>query len=179
MEAIFTTVKPKQPRWYQEPWLLLVIGGPLIVVVASIFTAFLAYKGADHVIAPDYYKRGLAINQDIRRNLVARERGLEGALMIDESTRAITLKLSGQGELPPTLTMSLSRAAGKGNDEIVLKVRLVQSDTGVYLGKLELPTSVNASEAAMWQLSLDGGDWRLASGWYGSIHARVAIKPAA
>src|SRR4051812_16446363 len=125
MEAIFTTVKSKQTRWYKEPWLLLVLGGPLIVIVASIYTAILAYRGADHVIAPDYYKRGLAINQDIRRDLVARDRGMEAALQIDQSTHAVTLKLAGQGELPPILMLNLARAAGKGNDEIVLKVRLV------------------------------------------------------
>jgi hypothetical protein len=179
MEAIFTTVKTKQKRWYQEPWLLLVIGGPCIVIVASIYTAILAYRGADHVIAPDYYKRGLAINQDIRRDLVARERGLEAALQIDQSTRAVTLKLAGQGELPPTLALNLARAAGKGAEEIVLKVRLVRSGAGVYLGKLNMPASLDAGEAAMWQVNLDGGDWRLASAWYGPVHAAVAIKPAA
>lgn len=179
MEAIFTTVKPKQKRWYQEPWMLLVLGGPAIVVVAALYTAFLAYKGADHVIAPDYYKRGLAINQDIHRDLAARERGLQGALQIDESTRAVTFKLSGKGELPATLTLNLSRAAGKGTEEIAFKVRLVQSEAGVYVGKLDLPASLNAGESALWQVNLDGGDWRLTSGWYGPVHAAVAIKPAA
>jgi hypothetical protein len=159
--------------------MLLVLGGPVIVIVAAIYTAFLAYKGADHVIAPDYYKRGLAINQDIRRDLVARERGLAGALQIDESTRAVTFRLSGKGELPPTLTLNLSRAAGKGTEEIVVKVPLVQSEAGVYAGRLNLPPSLNGAESAMWQVNLDGGDWRLATGWYGPVHAAVAIKPAA
>lgn len=179
MEAIFTTVKPKQNRWYREPWMLLVLGGPLIVIMASLYTGYLAYSGADHVIAPDYYKRGLAINQDIRRDLAARERGLEAALQIEQSTRAVTLKLAGQGELPPMLTMNLSRAAGKGNEEIVFKVQLVQSGAGVYHGRLDVPASMDAGEAAMWQVNLDGGDWRLATAWYGPVHGSVAIKPAA
>lgn len=179
MQAIFTTEKPKGTRWYREPWMLLVLGGPAIVIVASIYMAFLAYKGADSVIAPDYYKRGLAINQDIRADLAARERNLEAGLKIDESTRAVTLRLSGQGELPPTVELRLARAAGKGNEEIVFKINLVQSGAGVYIGKLDWPTELDANAAAMWQVNLKGSEWRLASAWYGPVHTAVSIKPAA
>jgi len=178
MEAIFTTEKPKQTHWYQEPWLLLVFGGPAIVIVAALYTAYLAYHGADGVIAPDYYKRGLAINVDIRHDLVARERGLTAGLQVDQSTRAVTLRLAGKGALPPTLALTVSRPAGKGNEEIVLKANLVQSGAGVYHGKLDWPASLDANAAALWQVNLDGGDWRLTSGWYGPIHAAVSIKPA-
>ena len=179
METIFTTEKPKRTRWYQEPWMLLVIGGPAIVIMASFYLAFLAYNGADSVIAPDYYKRGLAINQDIRADLAARERGLEAGLKIDESTRAVTLRLAGQGELPPTVELRLARAAGKGNDEIVFNVNLVQSGAGVYLGKLDWPGGLDANAAAMWQVNLKSSEWSLASAWYGPIHTAVSIKPAA
>ncbi|RJG01530.1 FixH family protein [Noviherbaspirillum sedimenti] len=178
MESIFTTEKPQQKHWYQEPWMLLVIGGPAIVIVASFYLAFLAYKGADHVIAPDYYKRGLAINVDIRRDMAARERGLEAGLQIDESTRAVSLRLSGQGSLPPTLALRLSRPAGEGTEEIVLKANLLQAGAGVYRGKLDWPAALDANAAFLWQVNLDGGDWRLTSGWYGPIHAAVTIKPA-
>ena len=34
---------PRQPdRWYREPWLLLVFGGPLLVILACIATIYLA-----------------------------------------------------------------------------------------------------------------------------------------
>lgn len=179
MQAIFTTDKPKRTRWYQEPWMLLVIGGPAIIILASFYLAFLAYNGADSVIAPDYYKRGLAINQDIRADLAASERGLEAGLKIDQSTHAVTLRLAGQGVLPPTLELRLARAAGKGNDEIVFMVNLVQSASGVYHGKLDWPQALDANAVAMWQVNLKGNDWRLASAWHGPIHAAVSIKPAA
>ncbi len=179
MESILKTEKPQAARWYREPWMWLIVGGPAIIVVASIFMAYLAFDGADQVVAPDYYKRGLAINQDIRRDLTARERGMAADLQINAETAAVTLRLSGQGELPPTLAMTLSRAAGKGSDEITLKMNLVQAGAGIYHGKLNLPAGVDGNAAVLWQVNLDGGDWRLASGWYGPVHAGITMKPAA
>ena len=41
-----TDTKP----WYRHPMVWLVIGGPLTVVVASLFTAYIAIKGADPVL---------------------------------------------------------------------------------------------------------------------------------
>lgn len=38
---------PAHRPWYRIPAMYLVLGGPSIVVVASIFTAVLAYRGAD------------------------------------------------------------------------------------------------------------------------------------
>ncbi len=68
---------PKQPdRWYREPWLLLVLGGPLLVVVACVITFWLAYHGADPVLDKNYYQNGLRINQELdkRAKLEAMER---------------------------------------------------------------------------------------------------------
>jgi len=38
--------------WWREPYLWLVIGGPLVVVVAGITTAVIAVKNADPVLDP-------------------------------------------------------------------------------------------------------------------------------
>lgn len=40
-----------QRRWYQEPLVWMVIGGPLSVVVASIISAVVAWKHIDPVIS--------------------------------------------------------------------------------------------------------------------------------
>lgn len=178
METLFTTVKPKSTPWYREPWVWLVIAGPAIVIVAGIITTFIAFSGADKVIAPDYYKRGLAINKDIRRDMVAQERGLTADMKIDEATDAISLQVRGQGELPTALMMQVFRAVGNGNDEIILTAQLVQAEPGLYRGKLVLPENPAAREPALWQVNLESTDWRLSSGWYGLIHDAVAIKAA-
>ncbi len=179
MDSILHTEKSKPVRWYHEPWAWLVVGGPAIIVVASLFMAYLAFSGADYVVAPDYYKRGLAINQDIRRDLTASEREMAADLRIDQATHAITLKLSGKGKLPATLQLTVSRPAGNGDKEIVLQSTLVPSAAGTYHGKLNLPAGLDADAVVMWQANLDGGDWRLASAWFGPVHAGILLKAPA
>lgn len=57
--------KPSGPWWkYGHVW--LVFSGPAIVVVAGIATAVIAIDGADPVVDPDYYQKGLNINQELR-----------------------------------------------------------------------------------------------------------------
>ena len=54
---------PRQPdRWYREPWLLLVFGGPLLVILACIATIYLAITHPDPVVSKDYYREGVRIN---------------------------------------------------------------------------------------------------------------------
>ena len=49
--------------WYREPWPWLLAAGPLIVVVASMATTVIAVKSDDGMVANDYYKQGLLVNQ--------------------------------------------------------------------------------------------------------------------
>jgi hypothetical protein len=54
-----------QPWWrYGHVW--LVISGPLLVVIAAFVTAFIAVRNPDPVIAEDYYRQGLEINQTLK-----------------------------------------------------------------------------------------------------------------
>ena len=39
--------------WYREPWPWIVMSGPAIVVVAGIYTAFLAFSTSDTLVAKD------------------------------------------------------------------------------------------------------------------------------
>ena len=59
------------PWWRQaEVWLL--IAGPATVVVAGVLTTIIAVRGADPVVAVDYYRRGMEIN----KQLAARDKTL-------------------------------------------------------------------------------------------------------
>ena len=48
--------------WFKQfwPWFLIILPGT--VVIASLATVIIAFKGADDVVSKDYYKEGLAIN---------------------------------------------------------------------------------------------------------------------
>ena len=53
-----------KPWWkYGHVW--LVISGPLVVVVAGVVTAWIAFTQQDPVLAQDYYRQGLNINQTL------------------------------------------------------------------------------------------------------------------
>ena len=56
-----TQTKP----WWKYPLVWLVIGGPLVVVVASIVTMVIAIRSPDPVVEQDYYRKGLNINQTL------------------------------------------------------------------------------------------------------------------
>lgn len=51
---------PQRPEaWWRVPQMWLVVGGPLVVVVASIITAVIAIDGADPVLNKEDYERDL------------------------------------------------------------------------------------------------------------------------
>jgi hypothetical protein len=53
------------PPWWRFPLLWMVIAGPALVVVASFVTLWLALRTPDPVLAADYYRRGIEINQEL------------------------------------------------------------------------------------------------------------------
>ena len=58
------STEPVQPWWkYGHVW--LVISGPLVVVVAALVTAWIAFSRQDPVLAEDYYRQGVNINKTL------------------------------------------------------------------------------------------------------------------
>ena len=57
--------------WYREPWPWLLMLGPAIVVVAGLYTAILAVRSDDGLVATDYYRQGLEINKKLSREAIA------------------------------------------------------------------------------------------------------------
>ncbi len=53
--------------WWRHGLVWLVIAGPAAVVVAGVITTVIAMRGADPVVAKDYYRRGIQINQQLAR----------------------------------------------------------------------------------------------------------------
>ena len=58
--------KPAAKPWWRHGFVWMVVGGPAVVVVASVVTAVIAARGADPVVDADYYRRGVEINQQLR-----------------------------------------------------------------------------------------------------------------
>ncbi len=53
----------KQP-WWKLWYMWMVVGGPLVVVIASFITLYLAISRPDPVV-DDYYRKGIEINKTL------------------------------------------------------------------------------------------------------------------
>ncbi|PKO46070.1 MAG: nitrogen fixation protein FixH [Betaproteobacteria bacterium HGW-Betaproteobacteria-22] len=49
--------------YYGDMW--LVVGGPVIVIIASFITLYFAIKVPDPVVDADYYRKGIEINKTL------------------------------------------------------------------------------------------------------------------
>ena len=47
--------------WYKEPWPWILMSGPAIVIVACIYTIYLAFTHFDEPMIGGAYKRGLQV----------------------------------------------------------------------------------------------------------------------
>ena len=166
MDALLSPAK--KDKWYKEPWLLLVVGGPTIVVCASLFTGLLAYRGSDKVVAEDYYKQGLMINKDIQRDARARDMQLAAVLSFNEKGQKILVSLTGRGQLPDTIQMSIANAAVDGSsvNEIIHRLPLHQIAPGQYEGDTKLMSQISSSSVKLFHIKMETTDWRLTGDWF-------------
>lgn len=84
------------PPWYRQFWPWFIIALPLTAVIAGIATWIIAAHDPDGLVADDYYKQGLAINQTLDREHRAQALGLSGLARIDSAAQRIVLTLEGQ-----------------------------------------------------------------------------------
>ncbi|UUZ75386.1 FixH family protein [Polaromonas sp. P1(28)-13] len=52
--------------WWKEPYVWLVIAGPLSAVLACVVTAFYIMQGPDALVSDDAYREGIAISQQVQ-----------------------------------------------------------------------------------------------------------------
>lgn len=162
---------PTSRPWYRETWPWLLMAGPAIVVVAGFITLYYAIVSFDGMVADDYYKRGLTVNQDLSRLERARALGISAHLTHDASGRRVVVALAGTATLPPTLSLRFVHPTRAGSDQ---RLTLKQSATGTYEAALLLPP------LSKWNVQLDGADWALAGEWGDtSNHAlTLGVRPA-
>jgi hypothetical protein len=169
-----TAMSSRRP-WYREPWPWILMAGPLAVVLAGIVTVWLAVATEDGVVADDYYKRGLAINQTIARDEIAAARGYRARVVANPAGDRLQIYLSGApgAALPPAVRLRLVHPTRKGLDQ-----------------SLELTTAGGYFEGAIaplrpgrWLLVLEDreGRWRLTGEWQlpGGVEARLGPAAAA
>lgn len=63
---------PAQPPqtadvWWREPYVWMVIAGPLAVIIACIITWGFIMRAPDALVAEDYYRQGIEINRRLEQ----------------------------------------------------------------------------------------------------------------
>jgi hypothetical protein len=160
---------PAMQPWYRQLWPWLLMLGPAIVIVAGVITTVIAVARPDAVVVDDYYKRGKAINQDLRRDRAATALKLSVDASYDATAGVLagTVRSYGRPYAAP-LRILLAHATQPEKD----LVREARPDAAgrfaVQLGHLD---------RARWQVVVEGGEreWRLTSGWHWPRTARIAI----
>lgn len=159
----------KIDNWKNEPWLLLVIGGPLIVVCACLYTGFLAFNNADKVVTEDYYKQGMKVNADIRRDARARALNVNATLHL-ESSGLLRIKVDSKGDLPDVILLSIATSEANSLVESTHRLPLKQLSNGVYQGTL------SDVKSKLMHIKLEGNGWRLTGDWHQPLQAELKIN---
>ena len=170
-----TQLTARTQPWYRHPWPWIIMLGPFVVVVAGMFTAYLAIVSNDGLVDDDYYKQGLAINQETAHDRNAVKLGLQAELMQNVEGTELRALLRGHPDvvLPPVLKLRIAHPTRAGVDQSVL---LRVDGAGSYSGKLKVPL------AGRWHIVLEDekSEWRLSGDWIieaaASLHLPVAAK---
>lgn len=114
-----TTIVNTETRkhWYKEPWPWILMSGPAIVIVAAIYTAWLAATSADGLVTDDYYKKGLQAGEILTQSRKAQEMGLQAYLRLSRESIHIRLEAKPGVSLPPVLNVMLSHPTRAGLDQ--------------------------------------------------------------
>lgn len=156
--------------WYTHPWPWLLMLGPFIVIIAGIYTTWLAVSRPDALVVDDYYKQGKAINQDLSRDRVAAEMKLEAEVRYDAAAGKLVGSVRGLGEKVDTLSISLIHSTRPEKD---LKLTAKPDESGAF--SVELPML----DMARWQILVEGPgrEWRLNGVWAWPQEPQITLRP--
>ncbi len=157
--------------WYRQPMVWMLIAPPATAVIAGVITVAIAMQDPDSLVADDYYKEGLAINQRLERDRRAQELKVRAALVLEKGQVHLTLQAPAE---PPQMKLTLAHATRAGFDQ---QLELERGEDGVYRSRTVLP----ALTAGRWQVWLEGADWRVGAqleGNLGQAMTELTLHPA-
>ena len=88
---------PPVTPWYRQAWPWFLISLPATAVVAGSFTFYLAARDWDGPVAQDYYKQGLAINEELSRSTKAKDLGVAANLSFGGLSTGDRVRVAARG----------------------------------------------------------------------------------
>ena len=168
--------------WYRQAWPWFLIALPATAVVGGLITAYLAARGFDGPVVADYYRQGLAINQQVMRAQVARELGLVARVDLAGfgAGDPVRVEIEARDAIPTSEELQL-RLIHPGRPDAdrsaLLKRSAIDPDErrAVYQGTLTAPASANAGPVT-WQVALEARDWRIDDSLTASRGGRFTLQ---
>ena len=155
--------------WYQHFWPWVVISIPALTIIAGVTTFYLASQSQDSLVADNYYKEGLAINQRLDRIRTAQQLGLNADLLI--TNEIVDIRLSGKlNTWPKAVKLTLLHPTLNKQDRFIELKR--KGSKSHYTANLALPISGN------WNIRLSSPDdaWQLSAAFVLPMQNRQLIK---
>ncbi len=122
------------PPWYRQFWPWFLIGLPAIVVVACGVSIWLALSNPFDLVEDNYYKEGLAINQDLARVRKAEELGISASLFFSGADANALITPENLGA--EVLQLRLHHPLDASQD---FEIVLLQEQPGFYRAQGDMP----------------------------------------
>ena len=154
--------------WHKHPLVWMMIAIPFSAVVMGVVMIWLALDTDDGLVADDYYKQGLEINDVISLDRKATELKLNAVIKFNITEKVINLKFD-KGLLdnyPNTLQLNFQHATHANSDVFV---ELNHGINDSYIGYLQQ----NLSEG-IWYFEVSDDDWKLSARSY--VRAKNVIQ---
>jgi len=143
--------------WYRQFWPWFIFALPATAVVAGIALLIISMQTEDTLVSDDYYRDGLAINQDLKRENKARSMGLQAMIQINQQG-VLQLTMSADQPLPawPAIQIRLSHPTQASKDMLFTALIDQQGNYVVTQARIQ---------AGRWYIKLEapGQNWRLNS----------------
>jgi len=158
-------LKQQSKPWHRYPLVWMMLAIPFTAVVMGVVMIWLAVDTDDGLVADDYYKQGLAINDVIVLDKKAAELGLSAVIEFDNSTRIIRMRFD-KGLLdrfPTSLPLSLQHATRENSD---ISVMLDHGIGDQYIGHVGQSISEGVWYFEISDKDGDDASWKLNSRSY-------------
>ena len=157
--------------WYRQFWPWFIISIPALTIVAAMITITIAVKTDDGLVVDDYYKEGLAINEN--KQLVKNAAALEisAELSLDENGM-IQARLPENVAALPFLMLTLTHPGDASKD---LELPLANVGNALFTSKDPLTgTGIN------WHVVITppDTDWKLNGRWHPDAMSSIQIAPS-
>jgi hypothetical protein len=153
----------REPR---GPWPWILAAGPVVVVVASLATAWLAVSRADPLVEKNYYRIGLAINRTLAAMPVPAPD--PDATIVIGADGAVRVRLQNAASTPSGLRLALRRPGELHGGQVDLRAR----DGDEWVGRLtDLAPGIRI-------VTLESSAWRLPVTLVERLPARIRLHHA-